>query len=231
MIDFLHHTALRLASRARNIYYRSLGVNIEGNGRLYRISIPRNWADVTLEHGVALDVGVVLLCGGSPKRDKLRIGSGTYINRGTILDAFTELHIGRDVLIGPYCYFTDANHGTTAGFSVKSQPMCLAPVIVEDEAWIGAHVTVLPGVHIGKGAVIGAGAVVTRDVPAGAVAHGVPARMKHRRKNADVVGITTAASRVEPAIFSPIRAPREDQALVRSPDDFGNTDETEKWAK
>ena len=174
MIDFLHHTALRLASRARNIYYRSLGVNIEGNGRLYRISIPRT-----------LDVGVTLLCGGPPKHDKLRIGAGTYINRSTILDAFKELHIGRDVMIGPHCYFTDANHGTTAGFSVKSQPMCLAPVIVEDEAWIGAHVTVLPGVHIGKGAVIGAGAVVTRDVPAGAVAHGVPARVMYQRKNAD----------------------------------------------
>jgi tetrahydrodipicolinate N-succinyltransferase len=75
---------------------------------------------------------------------------------------------------------------------VKSQPMCLAPVIVEDEAWIGAHVTVLPGVRIGKGAVIGAGAVVTRDVPAGVVAHGVPARVMHQRKNADFVSITTA---------------------------------------
>ena len=139
-------------------------------------------------------MGVVLLCGGPPKRDKLRIGSGTYINRCTILDAFTELHIGRDVLIGPNCYLTDANHGTTDGFSVKSQPMCLAPVIVEDEAWIGAHVTVLPGVRVGKGAVIGAGAVVTRDVPAGAVAQGVPARVMHQRKNADFVGITTSPS-------------------------------------
>jgi acetyltransferase-like isoleucine patch superfamily enzyme len=104
------------------------------------------------------------------------------------------LHIGRDVLIGPNCYLTDANHGTTDGFSVKSQPMCLAPVIVEDEAWIGAHVTVLPGVRVGKGAVIGAGAVVTRDVPAGAVAQGVPARVMHQRKNADFVGITTSPS-------------------------------------
>jgi acetyltransferase-like isoleucine patch superfamily enzyme len=65
-------------------------------------------------------------------------------------------------------------------------------VFVEDEAWIGAHVTVLPGVRIGKGAVIGAGAVVTRDVPAGAVAHGVPARVMYQRRNADFVAITTA---------------------------------------
>jgi maltose O-acetyltransferase len=165
MIGFLHHTALRLASRLRNIYYRSLGTNIEGNGWLQRISIPRNWADITLEHGVALDAGVALLCSGLPRRD-----------------------------IGPYCYFTDANHGRAAGFPMKSQPMELAPLIVEDEAWIGAHVTVLPGVRIGKGAVIGAGAVVTHDVPAGAVALGVPARVTHQRRIADFIGITAAPS-------------------------------------
>ena len=50
MISNVLHFLLRLTSRARSIYYRSLGVNIEGNGRLYSISIPRNWADITLEH-------------------------------------------------------------------------------------------------------------------------------------------------------------------------------------
>jgi acetyltransferase-like isoleucine patch superfamily enzyme len=172
---------LRLMSRARIIYYRSMGVNIEGNGRLHRISIPRNWADITLEYGVALDAGVTILCNGPPKRDKIRIGSGTYINRGTILDARNKLHIGRNVMIGPNCYFTDANHGTAPGSSVKSQPMQLASLIIEDEAWIGAHVVILPGVRIGKGAVIGAGAVVTRDVPGETIAHGVPARVTRHR--------------------------------------------------
>jgi acetyltransferase-like isoleucine patch superfamily enzyme len=181
ILHLLHRTALRLASRARNIYYRSMGVNIEGNCWLQRISIPRNWLDVTLEHGVALDVGVVVLCSGPAQRDKLRIGSGTYVNRNTIFDAHNDLRIGRNVMIGPNCYFTDANHGTVAGSSIKSQPMTLAPLIVEDGAWIGAQVIVLPGVRIGNGAVIGAGAVVTRDVPAGAIAHGGPARVTHQR--------------------------------------------------
>jgi acetyltransferase-like isoleucine patch superfamily enzyme len=181
ILHLLHRSALRLASRVRNLYYRCMGVNIEGNGWLHRISIPRNWPDITLEHGVALDAGVALLCSGPPKRDKLRIGSGTYVNRGTIFDAHNELHIGRNVMIGPYCYFTDANHGTAPGSSVKSQPMQFASLIVEDEAWIGAYVAILPGVRIGKGAVIGAGAVVTGDVPAGTIAHGVPARVMRAR--------------------------------------------------
>ena len=190
MIHNVLHFLLRLTSRARIIYYRSMGVNIEGNGRLLGISIPRNWADITLEHGVTLDAGVTILCSGPPKRDRIRIGSGTYINRGTILDARNKLHIGRNVMIGPNCYFTDANHGTAPGYSVKSQPMQLASLIIEDEAWIGAHVVILPGVRIGKDAVVGAGAVVTRDVPAGKITCGVPARVTHQRLN----GGATAAS-------------------------------------
>jgi acetyltransferase-like isoleucine patch superfamily enzyme len=181
VLHFLHLTAPRLASRARNIYYRLMGVNIEGNGWLQRISIPRNWPDITLEHSVALDAGVAILCSGSPKRDKIRIGAGTYVNRCTIFDAHDRLHIGRNVMIGPFCYFTDANHGTAPGSPVKSQPMRSAPLIVEDEAWIGAYAVILPGVRIGKGAVIGAGAVVTCDVPAGTIAHGVPARVTRPR--------------------------------------------------
>jgi acetyltransferase-like isoleucine patch superfamily enzyme len=182
MISNVLHFLLRLTSKARSIYYRSMGVNIEGNGRLLSISIPRNWADITLEYGVTLDAGVTILCSGPPKRDKIRIGSGTYINRCTILDGHNQLHIGRDVMIGPHCYFTDANHGKAPGSSVKSQPLQLASVIIEDEAWIGAHVVILPGVRIGKGAVIGAGAVVTRDAPAGAISCGVPSRVTRQRR-------------------------------------------------
>jgi hypothetical protein len=66
MISNVLHFLLRLTSRARSIYYRSMGVNIEGNGRLHSISIPRNWADITLEYGVTLDAGVTILCNGPP---------------------------------------------------------------------------------------------------------------------------------------------------------------------
>lgn len=181
MLALMHRLALGFTSRCRNLYYRSLGTNIEGYVWLRRISIARNWPDITLEDRVALDEGVVLITGGPPKRNKLVIGSGTYVNRYTIFDAHSCLHIGRRVMIGPHCYFTDADHGTESGSSVQSQPMHSAPLIVEDEAWIGAHVTVLPGVRIGKGAVVGAGSVVTRDVPAMTIAVGSPARVIRRR--------------------------------------------------
>ena len=177
----IHRLGMGAASRLRNICYRALGVNIQGYCWLRRISIARNWSDITLEKDVALDDGVVLITGGKPKRDKIRIGSGTYVNRYTIFDGHDSLTIGRRVMIGPHCYFTDGDHGTNPGSSVQSQAMKIAPVIVEDEAWIGAHVTVLPGVRIGKGAVIGAGSVVTRDIPAMSVALGVPACVVRQR--------------------------------------------------
>lgn len=177
----MHRAFMGLGSRWRNGMYRLLGVRMLGYCWLRRISIPRQWADITLAADVALDDGVVLLASGDALGDKLRIGSGTYVNRYTIFDAHSHLHIGRDVMIGPHCYFTDADHGMEPDSSVKSQPMRHAPVDVEDEAWIGARATILPGVRIGRGAVIAAGAVVTRDVPAMAVVAGIPARiLKYR---------------------------------------------------
>jgi acetyltransferase-like isoleucine patch superfamily enzyme len=84
-------------------------------------------------------------------------------------------------MIGPLCYITDADHGTQAGTPVASQPMETAPVRIGAEVWLGAGVKVLKGVTIGDGAVIGAGAVVTHDIPAGAIAVGVPARVIGQR--------------------------------------------------
>lgn len=95
------------------------------------------------------------------------------------------VHIGARVSIGPGVVFVAnsqpnnspamLNHPDIAG-----QLALRAPISVEDDAWIGANVTILPGVRIGRGAVIGGGAVVTHSVGAGEVAFGAPARC-HRR--------------------------------------------------
>jgi acetyltransferase-like isoleucine patch superfamily enzyme len=84
-------------------------------------------------------------------------------------------------MIGPFCYITDADHGTEPNLPVPKQLMKTAPVNIDTEVWLGAGVKVLKGVTIGKGAIIGAGAVVTRDVPPGAIAAGVPARVIGQR--------------------------------------------------
>jgi acetyltransferase-like isoleucine patch superfamily enzyme len=177
---FLRYPA-SVASRARGAWFRLLGVRFAGRIDLRRISIPRNPWDISLG-ACALDDGVVLLTTGG-RRDEAQggprivIGSGVYINRWTMLDASEKIEIADGVMIGPHCYITDHDHGTAQAGSVGAQPLVSAPTRVCKNAWLGAHVSVLKGVTIGEGAVVGAGAVVTRDVPAGAIAAGVPAKV------------------------------------------------------
>ncbi len=169
-------------SRLRNVWYRLLGVQINGYAWLQKISIPRQWSDITLQPGSALDDGVVLLCSGALKADKLVIGRNTYINRQTMIDAHQQIEIGENCMIGPGCYITDADHGTAADSSVASQPMQMAAVFIGDDVWLGAGVIVTRGIRIGRGAIIAAGSVVTRDVPEFTIAKGVPARTTGKRE-------------------------------------------------
>jgi acetyltransferase-like isoleucine patch superfamily enzyme len=165
-----------VASRWQNVWFRALGVRLGGYVWMRKISIPRQWSDITIEKGVGLDDGVILLCSGTAKNDKILLKSGTYINRHTMLDAHAHLEVGRDCLIGPFCYLTDSDHETAPIIAMGPQPMLTKATILEDNVWLGAGVIVLKGVRVGRNAVVGAGAVVTRDVPPGASVVGVPAR-------------------------------------------------------
>lgn len=179
--QILHRILKGTMSRIRNLAYRFLGLHIGGYVWMKAIEIPRNWGDITLGANCSLDRGVTLLCSGAAKRDKIRIGADTYINRGTMLDAHQKIWIGERVMVGPGCYITDSDHGMKAGQSVKEQPMTLGEVVIEDEAWIGAHVTVLKNVRIGRGAIVAAGAVVTKSVGPNEMVAGVPAQLIGKR--------------------------------------------------
>jgi acetyltransferase-like isoleucine patch superfamily enzyme len=142
------------------------------------IEIPRNHADVEIAAGASLDRGVVLLCSGpSVGRPKIRIGTRTYINRYTMLDAIESLEIGDDCAIGPGCYLTDHDHGHDPSLPPLAQEMSARPTRLGNRVWLGAHVTVLKGVIVGDRATVGAGSVVTRDLAPDVVAVGVPARI------------------------------------------------------
>ena len=160
-----------------------------------QIEIPRNYHDIELAAGVALDRGVVLLCtGASTGSKKIRIGACTYINRYTMLDATERLEIGNRCAIGPGCYLPDHDHGLDPSLAPLEQSMVGAPTRLGDEVWLGANVVVLGGVTIGDRAVIGAGSVVSRDIPPGAVAVGFPARIVRFRIEEDTVDNVIAQS-------------------------------------
>jgi acetyltransferase-like isoleucine patch superfamily enzyme len=79
--------------------------------------------------------------------------------------------------IGPNCYITDHDHGLDLAFAPLQQPMVSSPTKIGDRVWVGANVTILKGVNIGNDAVIGAGSVVTKDIPEKAIAVGNPAKV------------------------------------------------------
>lgn len=173
-----------LISRWRNQYYRFLGVKLNGYVWLQNIEIPRNYQGVKIEANCALDRGVTLLCeGDSLSEPKIIIGTNTYINRHTFIDATLSIAIGRDCGIGPNCYVTDHDHGLNPDFPPLQQPIVAKPTVIGDRVWLGAKVIVLKGVTIGNDAVVGAGSVVTQDIPSGAIAVGIPAKVIKWKNN------------------------------------------------
>ncbi|MGQ0627762.1 MAG: acyltransferase [Phycisphaerales bacterium] len=169
-------------SRSRITAYRALGAQIGVGCRMSRVMIPYNPWDVQLGDRVSLDNHIVLLCvGPQTGKRKIVIGDMVYCNRFTMFDASELVEIGNDVMIGPHCYITDHDHGIEPGQSVHTQPLRSAPTRIGTGCWIGAQVTVLKGVTIGDGAIVAAGSVVTRDIPAGCVAAGVPAKVMRER--------------------------------------------------
>jgi acetyltransferase-like isoleucine patch superfamily enzyme len=107
------------------------------------------------------------------------IGEQTHIQPRCQVSAYAgSVRIGREVQVGPGCAFYPYNHGVAEGVSIKEQPLkTKGGILVQDGAWLGVGVIVLDGVSIGEGAVIGAGAVVSRNIPPGAIAAGVPAKV------------------------------------------------------
>lgn len=125
-----------------------------------------------------------------PQLDKtaqpcLKIGRRTAINEfNNIRAGNAPVIIGDDCLISQFVSIIDANHGIARNVLIREQPHDLrrAGVYIGNDVWIGTHAIILPGVHIGDGAVIAAGAIVTRDVPEYAIVTGVPAKIIRYRE-------------------------------------------------
>ncbi len=114
-------------------------------------------------------------------------GDGLSIGNGSGIGAFSKVPsdvvIGENVMIGQELLIFTQNHSMSRiDIPMREQGMTpTKPVVIGNDVWIGARVTILPGVHIGDGAVIGAGAVVTKDVPSYEIWGGNPARLLKKR--------------------------------------------------
>lgn len=119
------------------------------------------WKDITWQRRFQ---AALLLPGRSLRPDSH--GGGTFVNYGAKVIAFDSIVIGRHCLIGPNVGIYDFDHGHELnGVPFSSQGMETAPVEIGDNVWIGANAVILKGARIGSDTVVGAGAVVSGDVP------------------------------------------------------------------
>jgi maltose O-acetyltransferase len=133
-----------------------------------------NGGEMIFEDRVRLDGRLIPLSFSCFQGGRLRVGEGTFINFGTDISANLSVDIGRNCDIGQYAIIMDSDYHSTADHHQFGDPQ---PVVIEDDVWIAARVTILPGAHIGRGSVIGAHAVVKGEIPPYSMAVGVPARV------------------------------------------------------
>jgi maltose O-acetyltransferase len=171
---------IRIGARVAAAIYGGEGLNIP------LMFMPTKFiAPMLRRHGAIVGERVrfrsplVIHNGGSKSRkyyEKLRVGSDCYFGRELFLDLQDVIEIEDNVTVSHRVMIlthTDAGNSPLADTAIRTSQ---APVIIRRGAYIGANVTILEGVEIGECSVVGAGAVVTRDVPLGAVVAGVPAR-------------------------------------------------------
>lgn len=107
---------------------------------------------------------------------QIRVGSGVFVNFGLVALDVVDITIGDDVQIGPNVQLLTPLHPLEAGLRREKWENA-APITIGDNVWLGGGVIVCPGVTIGANTVVGAGSVVTRNLPAGVLAVGNPARV------------------------------------------------------
>lgn len=156
------------------VRYLTNGLIAQLPSYLVRHSWYRRVLGIEIGAASAILMGQYIYTPGRPKpgRPAIRIGDRTVINRECCLDGRGGLTIGDDVSISPGVWLLTDSHDMNDPFF----PEKFAPIAIGNYAWIGSRALVLPGVTIGTGAVVSAGAVVTKDVPPYTVVGGVPAR-------------------------------------------------------
>ncbi len=113
----------------------------------------------------------------------ITMGDRVTVNAYCTLYGHGNLTIGNNVLIASHCTLIPANHNfENTDIPIRDQGETMDGITIEDDVWLGTHVTVLDGVTIGTGSVVAAGSVVTKDVEAYSVMAGVPAKCIKKRK-------------------------------------------------
>lgn len=127
------------------------------------------------------DVSITLLAGDGADA-RLTLADKVFIGRNTFLAVYQPIEIGAHCMIGAYSYIVSNNHNyARRDIPMMEQGFSGAPIVIEDDVWLGTHVVVLPGVRIGRGAIVAAGSIVNKDIPPFQIWGGAPAKFIKER--------------------------------------------------
>lgn len=160
--------------RAR--WYLRKATRLGAKVRLWGRPVVKNWGQLIIGERARLVSTITALELVAAPNATLEIGAGAFINYGVSIAARQSVRIGPACSIGTYAIIMDSDFHRLEP-ERRNEPPVTRPVILEENVWLGARVIVLPGVTIGAGSAIGAGSVVTRDIPPRSLAVGAPARV------------------------------------------------------
>ncbi|BAZ14737.1 hexapeptide repeat-containing transferase [Calothrix sp. NIES-4071] len=140
---------------------------------------------ICLENGVVIERNVDI---GALDGTFIHIGQNTFIGPGSSIAGPGNIKIGQNCLIAAQSGIFANNHNfTDLELPIREQGVTRQGIVIEDDCWLGSGVKVLDGVTIGKGCVIGANSVVTKDIPPFSVAVGIPARVIKKRGSKELI--------------------------------------------
>lgn len=132
---------------------------------------------VIIKKNVSIEDNVEIIAQNS----QIIIEENTFIGKGTQIVSKESISIGEDCLIAAYCVIRDNNHNIKKNQLINFQGHSIKSIFIENDVWLGTHCVVTAGCRIGEGSVVGANAVITKDVDKYTVVGGVPAKFIKKR--------------------------------------------------
>ena len=166
---------IHVGSRLRAYLYRLAGFSI-GRGTMF-------W-------------GTPKITGDGNLYERLVVGDFCWMNDGCFLDLGAPITIGNRVSFGHQVFLMTNSH-EIGSIERRAGDLTAEPIVIEDGAWLGARCTILPGVTVHEGAIVAAGSLVTKDVPANTVVAGVPAKVVRNLEDTDAVKAHVAAEKIK----------------------------------
>ncbi|MFN3588949.1 MAG: acyltransferase [Spirosomataceae bacterium] len=172
----------KIVSSIRRIFYQAQGMRVGNNTYLPKMYV--SWPhQVKIGRECRLEENIRFKFDGIWKEGpSIIIGDTVFIGSNCEFNITEKITIGANTLIASGSRFIDHNHGIKLGCIVRNQKCTSSSISIDEDVWIGVNVVVLEGVSIGKGAVVAAGAVVTKSIPENEIWGGVPAKKIGMRK-------------------------------------------------